>query len=195
MAITIFINYWQNSFITSLQELNSSAFLKLMGIYCVLSFLSILLFMSKRYLLQLLEVRWRTWMTTHLIEKWTHEKCYYTLQLKGDGTDNPDQRITDDVHQFIDSSLSLSLGFLQQTVGLFSFLGILWSLSGALSFSVWNISISIPGYMCWGALLYAIAGTFISYFLGRPLVRLSYENEKREANFRYSLVRFRDNME
>ncbi|MBY0502195.1 MAG: ABC transporter ATP-binding protein/permease [Alphaproteobacteria bacterium] len=195
IAVTVRVNYWQNDFYTSLQELNGNAFFKLIGTWLVLAFFSITFFTSKFFLLQNLEIRWRKWMTHHLIEKWTHEQRYYALQLKGDGTDNPDQRITDDVKQFIDQSLSLSLGFLQQFVALLSFLGILWSLSGTLHLSVGGIAFSVPGYMCWGALLYAICGTIISYFLGRSLVHLGYESEKREANLRYSLVRFRENME
>jgi putative ATP-binding cassette transporter len=134
-------------------------------------------------------------MTQHLLERWTHNRRYYTLQLKGDGTDNPDQRIAEDTHHFIDSSLSLSLGFFQQVCTLVTFLGVLWVLSGVLTFSFGGMTFSIPGFMCWAALLYAVAGSLVSYYLGRPLIRLNYEHEKREADFRYSLVRFRDNME
>ena len=128
-------------------------------------------------------------------QKLDREQRYFALQLKGNNTDNPDQRITDDVNNFITKSLNLTLGFFQQFVALVSFLGILWSLSGTLHFSLGDYAFSIPGYMCWGALIYAVCGTFISIYLGRPLIRLSYESEKREANFRYSLIRFRENME
>lgn len=195
IAISVRLSYWSNDFYTALQELNSQAFIYLLGIFTIYAFLSILLFMAKSYLLQLLEIRWRTWMTQQFIESWTHNHRYYALQLQGDGTDNPDQRIAEDIQQFIHKSLDLGLGLFEQSITLVSFLGILWSLSGTLSIPLGSFALSIPGYLCWSALLYALAGTGISWFLGRPLIRLDYENERREANFRYSLVRFRENVE
>lgn len=195
IAISVRLSYWSNDFYTALQELNSSAFIYLLGVFALYAFLSITLFMGKAYLLQLLEIRWRAWMTQNLIENWTHNRRYYGMQLQGDGTDNPDQRIAEDTHKFINNSLSLGLDLLKETITLVSFLGILWSLSGTLHIPIGNFTLSIPGYMFWGALLYAMVGTLISWYLGRPLIRLDYENERREANFRYSLVRFRDNVE
>ncbi|MBS0271100.1 MAG: ABC transporter ATP-binding protein/permease [Proteobacteria bacterium] len=195
IGLSVWLNYWNNDFYTSIQELNSSAFFYLLGIFSILAAFSIISFMLKSYLLQKLEMRWREWMTQHFIESWTHNRRYYALQLKGDGTDNPDQRIADDISQFIVNTLVLSIGFLQECIMLVSFLGILWGLSGTISFSIVGFHLSIPGYMCWGAILYAIAGTFVSTYLGRPLIRLSYEQQRREANFRYSLMRFRENTE
>lgn len=193
--LSIRLNYWSNDFYTALQELDGKAFFSLLGIFTILAFLSIITFMMKSYLLQVLELRWRKWMTEHLLDRWTHNQRYYALQLKGDGTDNPDQRIADDTRQFIDSSLALTLGVFQQICTLCAFLGVLWALSGILRFTLGGIAFAIPGYMFWGALLYAVGGSFVSYYLGRPLIRLDYTKEKREADFRYSLVRFRENME
>lgn len=195
IALTVRINYWNNDFFTSLQDLNSSEFFRLLGVYCLLAFCSILVFTSKFYLLQTLEIRWRQWMTNHLIHKWTENNRYYVHNLKGEGTDNPDQRISEDVGQFIHKTLHLTLDLLQQIIMLVSFLGILWSLSGTLLIPVLGAEISVPGYMCWGALIYAILGTGLSYYFGKSLIGLNYEFEKREANFRYSLVRFRENMD
>lgn len=195
IGLSVWLNYWNNDFYTSIQELNSSAFFYLLGIFSILAAFSIISFMLKSYLLQKLQIRWRTWMTQHFIDSWTYNRRYYALQLKGDGTDNPDQRIADDISQFIDNTLILSIGFLQECIMLISFLGILWGLSGTLSLSIMGFNLSIPGYMCWGAILYAIAGTFVSTYLGRPLIQLSYEQQRREANFRYSLMRFRENTE
>lgn len=195
IAITVQLNYWNNDFFTALQELNKEAFFRLLGTFSILASFAIVFYTSKFYLLQNLEIRWRKWMTAHLIEHWTKEKRYYALQLQGDGSDNPDQRIADDIKQFIDNSLNLSLSLFEQIVTLFSFLGILWALSGTLHIPLGSITLSIPGYMCWGALLYAILGTILSFYFGRNLIGLNYEHEKREANFRYGLVRFRENVE
>jgi len=193
--ITVRLNYLNNDLFTALQEFNSSAFFRILGTLCIVAIFSILSFTLKFYFLQNLEIRWRKWMTQHFVNSWMQDRRYYTLQLKGDGTDNPDQRIAEDISQFIYKSLNLSLGLLQQIVMLISFLGILWSLSGTLYIPLENMTLSIPGYMCWGAVLYAIASTFFSFYFGRSLVHLNYENEKREANFRYSLIRFRENVE
>jgi putative ATP-binding cassette transporter len=193
--LSILLNYWGNDFYTALQELNGKAFFSLLGTFTILAFLSIAAFMMRSYLLQILELRWRKWMTQHFLDRWTHNKRYYALQLQGDGTDNPDQRIADDTRQFINSSLALTLGFFEQICTLCAFLGVLWALSGALTFTLGGIAFVIPGYMFWAALLYAVGGSFVSHYLGRPLIRLDYTKEKREADFRYSLVRFRENME
>lgn len=193
--ISVRLNYLNNDLFTALQNLDSPTFFYLLGVFCAVACFSILFFALKFYFLQNLEIRWRKWMTHHLIESWMQERRYYALQLKRDGTDNPDQRIADDIYQFIDKSLNLMLGLFQQTITLMSFLGILWSLSGTLQIPLGSVTLSIPGYMCWGALLYAIAGTFCSFYFGRNLIGLNYELEKREANFRYSLVRFRENVE
>ncbi|OJW48100.1 MAG: hypothetical protein BGO67_03480 [Alphaproteobacteria bacterium 41-28] len=193
--LSVWINYWQNDFYTAIQELNSHAFFSLLGYFCILAVFANICFMLKAYLLAKLEIRWRQWMTQHFVESWTSNRRYYALQLKGDGTDNPDQRIAEDIFQFINTTLTLSIGVLQQSIMIISFLGILWGLSGTLTIPIGSFSLSIPGYMCWGAILYAIGGTFFSMYLGRPLIHLNYESQRREANFRYSLMRFRENVE
>lgn len=193
--ITVKLNYWNNDFFNALQALNSSEFFRLLGIFAIYAFFAIVIFMTKSYLLQKLEVRWRQWMTENLLDTWIKDRRYYALQLKGNNTDNPDQRISEDIGQFIDITLSLFLGLLQQSITLVSFLGILWTLSGTLSIPLGSYTLSIPGYMCWGAFIYALGGTFLSFYFGKNLIQLNYEHEKREANFRYSLVRFRENVE
>lgn len=193
--ISIELNYLNNAVFTALQDLNVNKFLNCLGIVSLYACFAIACFTSKNYLLQRLDIRWRKWMTDHLVDTWMRDKRYYHLQLKGDGTDNPDQRIAEDTGAFVSTTLSLTLGLFQQTVTLFSFLGILWFLSGTLSFPLGGFTLSIPGYMCWAALLYAALGTLASFYFGRNLIQLNYEHEKREANYRYSLVRFRENVE
>ena len=193
--ISVKLNFVNNAIFTSLQEYNLNNFLYYLGEVSIYACLAIACFSSKNYLLQRLDIRWRKWMTDHFVNNWMHNKRYYSLQLKNDGTDNPDQRIAEDTGTFIDKTLSLTLGLLQQVVMLGSFLGILWSLSGTLSIPLGNYTVFIPGYMCWASLLYAIISSLLSFYFGRNLIRLNYENEKREANYRYSLVRLRENVE
>jgi putative ATP-binding cassette transporter len=193
--ISVIINYINNDIFTALQEFKLNAFLSCLGILSLYACVAIACFTTKHYLLQRLNIRWRKWMTEHFVNCWMTNRRYYSLQLEGNGTDNPDQRIAEDTGGFIDKTLSLTLGLLQQVVMLGSFLGILWSLSGTLTFPLGNYTLSIPGYMCWGAFLYAATGSLLSFYFGRNLIQLNYENEKREANYRYSLVRFRENVE
>jgi len=119
------------------------------------------------------------------------DRAYYRLQLLDRGTDNPDQRIADDLNIFVDLTLSLALGLLSAVVTLVSFVGILWSISGAATF----FGIEIPGYMVWVALVYAIAGTGITHWIGRPLIKIGFAQQRFEANFRFALVRLRENAE
>jgi putative ATP-binding cassette transporter len=195
IAITVRLNYLNNDIFNALQEFNSQAFLSALGTFAVFAACAIVISMLKSYFLQHLEIRWRQWMTSHFLKGWLQERRYYKLQLQGDGSDNPDQRIAEDIGNFISQSLHIGFSFFQQILTLGSFLGILWSLSGILHIPLGGYVISIPGYMCWAAVAFAFGGTFFSYFFGKSLVKLNYENEKREANFRYSLVRFRENTE
>jgi putative ATP-binding cassette transporter len=140
----------------------------------------------------MLAVRWRIWLTRQYLGEWLSNRVYYRLELEHLGTDNPDQRIAEDLRAFTTGTLSLGLGLLRESVTLASFIAILWSVSGPLTFSVSGSEVAIPAYMVWAALLYAIAGSAITYFVGRPLIALNFQQERYEADFRFSLVRMRE---
>lgn len=195
IALTVRLNYWNNDFFSALQNLDMNAFLSLLLVFCGLAFLSIMFFTFKHYLLKNLEIRWRQWMTDYFLQKWMENRRYYALQVEGHQTDNPDQRIAEDIQSFIRLTLSLYIGLLQNFIFLLFFLNILWTLSGTLRVPLGSMVFPIPGYMCWGAFLFALFGTACSFYVGKGLTKLNYDHEKTEANFRYSLVRFRDNME
>src|SRR5579875_421299 len=144
---------------------------------------------------QVLQIRWRRWLTERYLRHWLDEQAYYRMQLNRAVTDNPDQRISDDLDAFAASTLALSLGLLSSVVTLVSFLSILWTLSGALVIPLGGIRIAIPGYMVFAALIYAVAGTFLTHRVGNPLVRLNFDQQRYEADFRFSLVRLRENAE
>src|SRR6185437_16549991 len=144
------------------------------------------------YLQQMLQLRWRRWLTRRYIDGWLGERAYYRMQLTGGGTDNPDQRISEDLDRFTRYSLALSVGgtgFLNAGVTLVSFMAILWGLSGPLSIPLgsWG-TLVIPGYMLWFAFLYAVGGTWLTFKIGKPLVRLNFDQQRYEADFRFSLV-------
>jgi putative ATP-binding cassette transporter len=147
------------------------------------------------YLTQMLEIRWRRWLTVRYLDEWLSGHAYYRLQLGDYPADNPDQRIADDLLLFVENTLTLALGLLSSVVTLISFSAILWRLSGRIDVPLGANRLAIPGYMLWAALLYAIGGTWLTHRIGRPLVGLNFQRQQFEAHFRFSLARLRENAE
>ena len=193
--LEVLFNQWNNGFYNSLQNKDIAAFYELLWRFSGLAAAFIIASVYQLYLNQMLQIRWRRWLTDQYLNDWIAGRTYYRMQLAGGDTDNPDQRIADDLAQFVDSTLNLTLGFMSSVVTLFSFLAILWGLSGAISFTLGGNTLYIGGYMVWVALIYAVVGTWLMHLIGRPLVPLNFERQKVEANFRFSLVRFRENAE
>ncbi|MGC8822928.1 MAG: ABC transporter ATP-binding protein/permease, partial [Desulfurella sp.] len=193
--INVLFNLWYKEFYNALQDLNEKAFWIALGQFTALAFFYIISAVYSLYLNQMLQIKWRRWLTDNFLDKWMDKKIYYHLQVFNHQTDNPDQRISEDLNMFISQSLSLSLGLLSSIVTLFSFISILWIVSGPLHFSVFGYLITIPGYMVWAALLYAIVGTWITAVIGRPLIPLNFNQQRFEADFRFNLVRIRENSE
>ena len=210
VGMSVVLSYWHREFYNSLQNKDWNSFIQLlfswrsnaggfMPGFVGLAVVYILIAIHRTYLNQLLQIRWRTWMTGRFLDEWLADRAYYRISLNSahagehgaSGTDNPDQRISDDLQDFVQSTLSLGLGLLSNIVSLFSFVGILWGLSGAMTL----FGVSIPGYMVWVALAYAILGTWLTHLVGHPLVGLTFRQQRVEADFRYALVRLRENME
>jgi len=193
--LTVLFNQWYNAFYNALQAKAQAEFFHQLGRFCVLAAIYILIAVYRIYLNQMLQIRWRRWLTERYLSDWLRDRNYYRMQLKDDGTDNPDQRIAEDFRLFVDESLSLGLGFLNAAVTVGSFAAILWSLSGPLKIPLGGTTYVIYGYMVWVAIVYAIAGTWLTHKLGKPLILLNFNQQKYEADFRYNLVRFRENCE
>jgi len=195
VAIDVLLNQWQNRFYTGLQEKNWDVFVREMGVFCVLAACFIVLAVYQLYLNQWLQIRWRRWLTRHYLGEWLHGANHYRMQLQGDAADNPDQRIAEDVKLFVERTLDIGLRLLSSVVTLFSFVIILWGLSEAAPLHVFGKEYAIPGYLVWGALIYAILGTALTQWIGSPLVRLDFQQQRFEADFRFNLVRARENSE
>ncbi len=194
--ISVRFNYWRNDFYNAIQQLDEHAFFYQLMIFSILATVFIAVAVYQTYLQQMLQIRWRRWLTRRYLEAWLDERSYYRMQLSGPGTDNPDQRIQDDLDRFTGQTLGLAQGVLNAIVTLLSFLVILWTLSGSLTIPLGSAgSVVIPGYMFWVALVYAIAGTWLTYKIGRPLIGLNFQQQRFEADFRFSLVRLRENTE
>jgi vitamin B12/bleomycin/antimicrobial peptide transport system ATP-binding/permease protein len=193
--VSVRINEWNRSFYNALQAFDRAELFRQLGLFCILVFFAISMSVYGLYLSQMLQIRWRRWLTSRYLDAWLAEGAYYQLELGG-RTDNPDQRIAEDLQQFTTFVLSLSIGMISSVVSLISFLVILWGLSGPADIALgqWG-TLHIPAYLVWAALLYAGIGTWLTVIIGRPLVPLNYARQRFEADFRFSLVRFRENAE
>jgi putative ATP-binding cassette transporter len=193
--LTVLLNQWNNTFYSALQDKDLVAFRGQLFRVTWLIGIFILLAVYQAYLNQMLEIRWRRWLNDRYLRAWLADGAYYRMQLVARETDNPDQRIAEDVHLLASHTLGLFTGGLRAIVTLVTFVAILWGLSGTLTVPVGVFSIVIPGSMVWVAILYAAAGTWLTDWLGRPLVRLNFDRQRYEADYRFSLVRFRENTE
>ena len=197
VGINVLLNRWNAAFFNALQDKDFPAFLHQLGVFTLLAFAYIVTAVYQIYLNLMLQIRWRRWLTDVYLDRWLGDRVYYRLELgsHGRGTDNPDQRISQDLQAFASRTLSLGLGLLRAVVTLASFVTILWGLSGPLVVPLGHRLLPIPGYMVWAALVYAVLGTGLTHLIGRPLVRLNFAQERFEADFRFGLVRLRENAE
>ena len=203
-------NFWHRDFYNLLQQKDLSPapvvffgnelfvvnhFIYMLGKFTILAFTSIASAVYAFYLQQVLQIRWRKWITVRLTQRWLANRAYYRLQLQDYGTDNPEQRIQADIASFTDSTLTLSIGLLSNIVNLVTFVGILWGISGPLAFVLGGHNVVIPAYMVWAAVFYAIFGSVGTYLIGRKLVAVNFAQERYNADFRYRMTRVRDNAE
>jgi putative ATP-binding cassette transporter len=191
----VLLNQWRNRFYNALQEKDWNGFVREIIVFSALATVLVVLSIYQLYLNQWLQIRWRRWMTTKYLGEWLHDANHYRMQLQGEAADNPDQRISDDVTMFVDRTLGIGVGLLSSVVTLFSFVIILWGLSEAAPLMIFNKDWAIPGYLVWGALIYAIFGTALTQWIGSPLVHLDFQQQRFEADFRFNLVRVRENSE
>ena len=182
---------WYRDFYNTFESRDQLAFWHLVGAFALLATLWVFTNVYQVYFQQMLIIEWRSWLTDHLLDEWTRHQAHYRMQLLDRGTDNPDQRIAEDLRLFVDLTLSLSIGLLTAVTTLVVFVDLLWTLSGTTEL----LGVSIPGFLVWVALGYAIAGTVLTHLIGRPLIALDFNQQRFEADFRYSLVRLRENSE
>jgi putative ATP-binding cassette transporter len=207
VAMNVEFTYFQKYFYNALQARDLGTFIKMLltyirvpgfpyiipgfaGYVVVLTIISV----YSVYLNQMLQIRWRRWVTEHFLENWLADRAYYNISLSGANTagmDNPDQRISEDLRDFTANSLSIGLDFLSNLVNMFSFIFVLYAISGSITI----FGIKIPAYMLWLAIIYSIAGTWLTHLIGRKLIALSFFQQKVEADFRYGLIRVRENPE
>ena len=194
VGITVWFNAWNAKFYNALQNKDVAAFWHQLMLFTIAAFLSIALAVYRVYLRQMLEFRWRQWLTTRYLRAWLGEAAFYRIE-RDKLADNPDQRISDDLQTLATNTLGLSLGLLSSIVTLFSFITILWSISGPLVLHFTGSTWTIPGYMVWAAAIYAAGGSYLIHKVGRALVSINYQQQRVEADFRFGLIRLRENAE
>ncbi len=193
--LNVLFTKWYKVFYDALQHFDEKGFWKALIEFSILATLFIITAVYATYLQQMLQIKWRAWLTSHYISKWVSEKKFYYMQVFDKNTDNPDQRIADDINAFVSQSLGLFLGLMSSVVTFFSFIGMLWVISGPIGFEAFHMKITIPAYMVWAAIIYSILGTYLTAKIGKPLVKLNFDQQMFEANFRFALVRIRENSE
>ena len=195
VAIQVILNEWYNRFYNTLQDHNWDAFVSAILFFCVLAAVYTVLAVYQLYLNQWLQIRWRRWMTQTYLQQWLTAANHYRMQLLGDSADNPDQRIAEDLQLFVQYTLTICTGLLNSVVTLCSFIVILWTLSAHAPLHLFGESFNIPGYLVWAALIYAVIGTLLTHLIGWRLIPLHFQQQRFEADFRFNLVRTRENAE
>jgi len=195
VGINYLLSLWNERFYNALQDRNWDAFVSELLYFCLYAAAFIVLAVYQLYLNQWLQIRWRRWFTDHYLDKWLGDANHYRMQLLGDAADNPDQRISEDIRLFIERTLSIGLGLLNAVVTLAAFTVRLWALSAAAPLHLFGAEFLIPGYLVWVALIYAVIGTAFTHWIGWPLVSLLFSQQRYEADFRFNLVRVRENSE
>ena len=202
--MAVLFNAWNRLFYDALQNKDAAVFWAQLGRFSYLAFGFIIMAVYRFYLTQLLQLRWRAWMTRHYLERWLGNQVFYKLELarfasrpdadghSGKNPDNPDQRIQEDINQFTRDTISLTMELLNAVVTLVSFVGILWGLSGGFAFTLAGSSFNIPGFMVWMAVLYSLVGSVLTHYIGRPLIQLNFLQQRVEADFRHHMVRVRE---
>ncbi|HVC53266.1 MAG TPA: ABC transporter ATP-binding protein/permease [Stellaceae bacterium] len=194
--INVRLNLWNRDFYDALQQYDWPRFWWQFTIFGMIAAGWVTVAVYQLYLRQILHIRWRRWMTERFLKQWLTAQAYYRIQLDQSTTDNPDQRISDDLDRFTSLTLSLTLGLLDSVVTLASFLFILWNLSGSVSIPLWGgMAVEIPGYLVFVAFFYAVIGSWLTHWVGSPLSRLLFDQQRFEADFRFSMVRLRENAE
>ena len=184
-------NIWNKDFYNALQNKDEAEFLRQLGVFTMIAVLWVIARVYRLYFQQILLIEWRTWLNEHLLAQWLEDRAYYRLQLADRGIDNPDQRIADDLRIFVEKTLELGVGLLSAVAMIACFIAILWNLSSDFTLA----GTSIPGVLVWIAVVYALIGSWLAHLVGRSLIGLDFNQQRVEADYRYSLVRLRENSE
>jgi putative ATP-binding cassette transporter len=191
VALNVRLSFFSRDMFNALEAKDAAAFwYQLFVIFTPLAAVFVAIALTEVLLQNVLTIRWRAYLNTYYVGEWLGDGAHYRMQLLGRGADNPDQRISEDLRKFVESTYSLSVGLMNQAATLVSFVAILWTISAGFTFPGTNVE--VPGLLVWVCAGYAILGTWITHLIGRPLIGLNFEQERVEANYRFSLARLRE---
>lgn len=197
VGMNLRLSFFNRDWFNAIQNKDEAAFWsQLFTVFTPWAFLFIATAVLEFVVTSTLIIRWRRWLTGHYVNRWLDAHTHYRMSLAGTGADNPDQRISEDINRFIDGGqigygiYSFSILLIANLSSLVSFAILLWDLSA--NFTLPYTAIAVPGFLFWVALIYAGVGTLVTHLIGRPLVRLSFERQRYEADFRFSLARLRE---
>jgi vitamin B12/bleomycin/antimicrobial peptide transport system ATP-binding/permease protein len=194
--LLVLFNFWNNRFYTALQDKNVTAFWAELLYFTIIATIWIIRGITEGYLTEVFQVHWRQWLTNRFVSEWLGDKVHYRLGLEAGQTDNPDQRISEDVRDFVESTTAFYVNIFNQLLSLYAFVTILWGISAQFPYQIGSLDLSlIPGYLVWVVLLLAVIVTIGTHLIGRSLIPLNFAKQKVEADFRYNLVRVRENSE
>jgi putative ATP-binding cassette transporter len=193
--ITVLLAEWNRNFFDALQARNYDDFLQLVLKFCILAAVYILFAAYGLYFNQMLQIRWRRWLTEQYYRDWLTDRAYYLLQLEKSDMENPEQRIQDDIGIVTTMTLNLGVGLINSVVTLVSFMVMLWDLSGTLTLHVFGVEWAIPGYMVWVAIIYSAFGSVATHYVGRSLIGINFDLQRYDADFRFRMIRIRENAE
>ena len=201
VGITVRLNFFNRDWFDAIQNRDEATFWhQLLFVFTPWAFVFVAITVVEFFMQAMLVIRWRRWLTDHFVSRWLADHNHYRISLIAGQTDNPDQRIAEDVYRFINGGsdgsntgyglYDFSILLISTVSSLVSFAIVLWGLSTA--FTLPGTDIVLPGFLFWVALIYAAAGTLITHLIGRPLIRLYFQRQHMEADFRFSLARLRE---
>jgi vitamin B12/bleomycin/antimicrobial peptide transport system ATP-binding/permease protein len=188
------INSWYGRFYNALQEKNADVFWAELQFFAIVALLFIIASVYRLWLTQLLTIRWRRWLSEVYFRDWLADRTYYHMELTRQGADNPEQRIEQDRYNFTKQTLNITLELILQLMTLITFAVVLWNLSSGFVLPILG-GIAVPGFIMWAAIVYALFGSIATYLVGRPLIRVNFQLERYNADFRYRMIRVRENAE
>jgi len=190
------LNNWKGAFYNALEQADADAFITQIGVFILIVAVLLTLVVAETWIREMLEVRLREWLTHDLLDQWLTPNRAYLLGFAGEIGDNPDQRMQADCQRLTEFGADLAIGLLRSTLLLLSFIGVLWGLSTQVEFVVdGGPGFTIPGYLVWCALAYALSGSWLTWLVGRPLIGINAERYAREADLRFGLVRISESAE
>ena len=188
VRIDVLVTQWYKSMYNALQAVDEPGFWHQMIVFSVLATTNVANFLLTYYISESFEIHWRRWMNNQMLNKWTDNQSYYKVQYGSDQLDNPDQRIAQDITNYIAKSLRFATGIISSTVSLVAFTIMLWNLSGPMPLG----NFEIPHAMVFLVFIYVLISSVIAFRIGRPLINLNFANEWVNANYRYALIRIKE---